>query len=191
MKILCIGDSNTYGYDPRSYIGSRYPEDVRWTDRLTGHEVINRGLNGMTVPRDHGRAIGLIRSSEPDLVVVMLGTNDLTGGLSAGQAAKRMADFLDSLLSAGRPVLLVAPPVLQFGEWVMDDEIIEESQLLGGKYQELAKQKGCMFADAGRWDIDLSFDGVHFSPAGHTAFAERMQRECDRIEASVLGNYYE
>lgn len=34
MKILCIGDSNTYGYDPRSFFGDRYPEDVRWTDNL-------------------------------------------------------------------------------------------------------------------------------------------------------------
>jgi len=87
-KILCIGDSNTYGYDPRSYIGSRYPEGVRWTSRLEGHEVINCGLNGMTVPRNHARAIGLIRSNEPDLVVVMLGTNDLTGGLSAEQISE-------------------------------------------------------------------------------------------------------
>ena len=29
MKILCIGDSNTYGYDPRSYLGDRYPAEVR------------------------------------------------------------------------------------------------------------------------------------------------------------------
>ena len=44
MKILCIGDSNTYGYDPRSFFGDRYPEDVRWTDNLGACEVINRGL---------------------------------------------------------------------------------------------------------------------------------------------------
>ena len=24
MKILCFGDSNTYGYDPRGYFGGRY-----------------------------------------------------------------------------------------------------------------------------------------------------------------------
>ena len=33
-RILCLGDSNTYGYDPRSYVGGRYPETVRWTGRL-------------------------------------------------------------------------------------------------------------------------------------------------------------
>ena len=28
------GDSNTYGYDPRSMMGDRYPQDVRWTGIL-------------------------------------------------------------------------------------------------------------------------------------------------------------
>lgn len=77
MKILCIGDSNTYGYDPRSYLGDRYPAEVRWTDRLGDCETINCGVNGMTVPRESSRYIGLIRINEPDLITVMLGTNDL------------------------------------------------------------------------------------------------------------------
>ena len=33
-KILCFGDSNTYGYDPRSCLGGRYPDSVRWTALL-------------------------------------------------------------------------------------------------------------------------------------------------------------
>ncbi|MBP3896295.1 MAG: lipase [Mogibacterium sp.] len=175
MKILCIGDSNTYGYDPRSYIGSRYPEKVRWTGRLSGHEVINCGLNGMTVPRDHQRQLGLIDLHEPDLVTVMLGTNDLLSGLSADEITGRMGRFLDSLISAGRPVLLITPPVLKCGVWVTDDEIIWESEDLGAKYRELAKAKGCWFADSGEWGIDVTFDGVHFSPEGHAVFAQRLE----------------
>ena len=34
MKILCFGDSNTYGYDPRSYFGGQYPARHRWVDLL-------------------------------------------------------------------------------------------------------------------------------------------------------------
>ena len=55
MKILCFGDSNTYGYDPRSYIGSKYEEDSRWVDllrKITGHETVNRGMNGRCIPKD-------------------------------------------------------------------------------------------------------------------------------------------
>ena len=186
MKILCIGDSNTYGYDPRSYIGGRYPADVRWTDRLSGHEVINCSLNGMSVPRSHLRQAGLIRANEPDLVIVMLGTNDLLSGLSAEETASRMGAFLDAIMAEGRPVLLISPPVLQPGEWVLDGEQIEESLELGEAYRELADRKGCLFADAGEWDIDVTFDGVHFSPEGHGAFAQRLEEVLNRLEISEM-----
>ena len=100
MKILCIGDSNTYGYDPRSYTGSRYPEDERWTGRLSGHEVINCGVNGLTVPRSYQSYIGRINANDPDLVTVMLGTNELCSGLSAEQITDRMGTFLDAIIDA-------------------------------------------------------------------------------------------
>ncbi len=29
MKVICFGDSNTYGYDPRSLLGDRYDADSR------------------------------------------------------------------------------------------------------------------------------------------------------------------
>ena len=34
MTILCFGDSNIYGYDPRGYFGGRYDADSRWVDIL-------------------------------------------------------------------------------------------------------------------------------------------------------------
>ena len=44
MKVICFGDSNTYGYDPRGYFGGRYDADSRWVDILaveTGWTVYN------------------------------------------------------------------------------------------------------------------------------------------------------
>lgn len=51
--ILCLSDSNTYGYDPRGAFGGRYPEGTRWTSRLaqSGAWVIhNLGENGREIP---------------------------------------------------------------------------------------------------------------------------------------------
>lgn len=183
MKILCIGDSNTYGYDPRSYFGSRYPEDVRWTDRLNGCDVINAGANGMKVPRNHSVYADIIRNSGPDLVIVMLGTNDICAGAGAERTTDRMEAFLDHIMGAGKPVLLISPPVLQPGDWVMSGDLIEESLELGELYRELARRKGCMFADSGEWGVDVTFDGVHFSPEGHAAFA----RELEKVLQNCMG----
>lgn len=181
MKILCIGDSNTYGYDPRSYLGSRYPAGVPWPDRLLGHNVINYGMNGMCVPDARSLYPELIRSRDPDLVIVMLGGNDLLNGASAERTAVRMAEFLDPLAAAERPILLIAPPPLQEGSWVPDPDLIDGSKKLAGLYRELAEEKGSLFADAGTWDVDLLFDGVHFSPEGHAAFARGLSEVLDRL----------
>lgn len=51
MRILCYGDSNTYGYDPRGFFGDRYPKESRWVDILaqrTGWQIqnaIGRNIN--------------------------------------------------------------------------------------------------------------------------------------------------
>ena len=51
MIILCYGDSNTFGYDPRSFLGDRY--DTPWPEgvgELTGWQLRNSGLCGRRVP---------------------------------------------------------------------------------------------------------------------------------------------
>lgn len=189
MKILCIGDSNTYGYDPGYCFGGRYPARIRWTDRLAGHTVINSGLNGMSVPPAATDFVGLIKSTAPDLVTVMLGVNDLLQGADADRTASRMEAFLTELKEASAPVkarvLLIAPPPVQHGEWVTSSRIIEESKKLAKLYRSVAQHTGVCFADAGAWNIALTYDGVHFSEAGHASFARGLEHALNQIEASL------
>lgn len=169
MRLLCFGDSNTWGYDPRSYFGGRYPADIRWTDRLaadTGWTVLNSGMNGRSIPT---RASKL---PEADALVVMLGSNDLLMGCSIPEAGRRMGAFLEPLLNSFDFILLVAPPPMQRGAWVSEDVLVERSRQLAGCCRDLAGKLGIGFADAGEWGVELTFDGVHFSEAGHRAFAE-------------------
>ena len=115
--------------------------------------------------------------------MVMLGSNDLLEGAGAAVTAGRMDTFLAAVMDAGVKVLLIAPPPMQRGEWVQSDTLIEESEKLRQRYRELAEKRGCFFADAGDWDVELLFDGVHFSPSGHAAFALGLSealRDCGR-----------
>ena len=176
--ILCYGDSNTFGYDPRSCFGSQYPADVRWAGRLQGMgwEVGNCGQNGLCIPREpqFPAIADLLRRVPSDVVTVMLGSNDLLNGASAGEAAERMEALLQCMKeNAGNAmILLIAPPPMQFGDWVQTQELIDGSVRLGGLYRALSEKLGVAFADAGEWNVAPAFDGVHFSPEGHTAFAE-------------------
>lgn len=181
--ILCYGDSNTYGYDPRSCLGGRYPESVRWTGLLKkyGWEIRNEGQNGRSIPQS-GREINLtVRTLcrvDADILTVMLGSNDLlqTPCPSAAECAGRMERFLTALLHTddwekSRKILLVAPPPMVPGTWTHDDDTIDASRHLAQCYKDTARLLNINFVDAGVWGIELAFDGVHFSEIGHLDFA--------------------
>ncbi len=123
--ILCFGDSLTYGFDPAT--GGRFPPDSRWPDELarrTGHTVITEALPGRTTVFDSpyadarsGRAMlpAILESHAPvDLVILMLGTNDLQAPLelSARHSASGLWTLIDLVnRSDGPPAcLVVAPP---------------------------------------------------------------------------------
>ena len=183
-RILCLGNSNTFGYDPRSAFGGRYPREVRWTGRLeaAGWEVFNRGMNGGMVPTEGmtSALLDLAESLKPlDGITVMYGTNDVLQGGSAAAAGERMEAFARALqerMGEGTEILLIAPPPVTVGDWVQSESIIRESAALSGEYRRAAAALGARFADAGTWGVGLEFDGVHFTEAGHAAFFEGLSR---------------
>ena len=190
-RLLCYGDSNTYGYDPRSYLGGRYPESVRWTALLNagGWKVINKGENGRSIPRldqEIEAAVRAIHRSKAEVTVVMLGSNDLLQcpGLAAKVCGERMERFLKAVLIQTQrepKILLVAPPPMVPGAWISDPRTMEESRKLAGCYEATAHRLGIAFADAGVWNVELTYDGVHFSEKGHLAFAKGIQTALDSL----------
>ena len=179
MKILCFGDSNTYGYDPRDCFGGQYSAQYRWVDLLAvrlGCTVINAGENGRRVPFREGELQGfrrLLKNNQPlDLVIIRLGTNDLLQGLSPEMTASRMEHLLMDMDSLKHRVLLIAPPPMMQGAWVPDQALIDHSIILGNIYQAISKRLGICFA--GQWEIPMTFDGVHFTEAGHEKFARKL-----------------
>lgn len=195
QKILCYGDSNTYGYDPRSYFGGQYPENVRWTVLLERHgwQVFNRGENGRSIPQrkwDVDAAIQTIKSLRPDIVTIMLGSNDILQdtSLSAEDCALRMERFMQILLeqNCSCKYLLIAPPPMTLGAWVSEKELIKTSKQLGAYYRTATQRLSINFADAGEWNISISFDGVHFSEKGHLTFAKRLHETLAELSGGVV-----
>ena len=113
-RILCYGDSNTWGYDAAA--DDRFPEEVRWTGVLQqllgeGFRVIEEGQPGRTTVWDdpieehrNGKTAlySVLESQSPvDLVVLMLGTNDLKPRFSLNAfdiaaGLERLRDWVDS-----------------------------------------------------------------------------------------------
>ena len=189
-KIICYGDSNTYGFDARLFSETdRLPEHIRWTGILgeSGeYQIINAGMNGREIPYGRYGTVEfhrLLRQQAPfDLVTVMLGTNDL-GTVDGGmpEIAARMEAFLSDALQDpqlyGHPekVLLIAPPRTQMAFLGPEEEKLDRiSEGFADAYCVLAEHFGLHYADAGSWGIDLCIDGLHFSLEGHAAFAENL-----------------
>ena len=66
---------------------------------------------------------------------------------------------------------------MALGEWVPDQQLIDDSRAFAGLCQALAERLDIRFADAGKWDIFLAYDGVHFTEQGHRAFATGLLEE--------------
>ena len=175
MKILCFGDSNTYGYDPRSCFGERYEEC--WTDLLArdlGCAVINAGENGREIPRRDAelqRFCRLLHIHHPDLLIVMLGTNDLLQGNTPEAVAKRMEHFLSRIPLDRSKLLLIAPPPMKLGGWVPDQILVDGSGALHRLYGNLAGQLGIRYQN---WEMPVAFDGVHLTQEGHRILGSRL-----------------
>lgn len=171
MNVMCYGDSNTYGYDPCDRFGVHYPR--RWTDILaekTGWTVINDGFNGREVS-----AIPISIPMDVDLFLVMLGTNDLLQLDTPEATAERMECFLSG--ADPQKTVIISPVPMCWGEWVQDQELIDDSIRLASLYKMLSHRLGIRFLNAGDWNIPLCFDGVHITMEGQIIFAEALAKE--------------
>ena len=178
MRLVCIGDSNTYGYDPCDALDTRYDEDVIWTSLLAqeGYEVFNFGVNGLRIDEaDASYLEAVLPELTPGSVaVVMLGTNDVCCGASAETAGERLTALLDRLTALAPEVQLVviAPPPLSRDVWATEKTVLAASEQLGEVFASIAASYGAAFADAADWGIGMAYDGVHLSQEGHAAFAK-------------------
>jgi lysophospholipase L1-like esterase len=196
--VLCYGDSNTHGTTPLTALGvfGRYPRGTRWPDVMAaalGPEthVIAEGLPGRTTVHDdpveggcrNGIAVlpAILHSHRPiDLMVVMLGTNDLKTRFSV--SAFEIARSVERLCTLARAegvvadLLVVAPaPVIAAG--VLADTFAgaeARQQDLATHLAAAAHRLGAGFLDAAQHVAVSPVDGVHWEEGAHRRFGAVM-----------------
>jgi len=206
-SILCYGDSNTYGQKPGSF--ERYPRDIRWTgilQRKLGSEyyIIEEGLGGRTTVWDdpieehkNGKTylIPCLNSHKPlDLVIIMLGTNDLkvrfsVSSFDVSEAMENLVNTIqksDAGIDFQPPKTLLITPVpikmvgnIDFNRMLEGGEI--KSRELAAYYEALAERKGIYYLNPGE-AVELSdVDGVHYTENGHAYFAGCVEKKVRSI----------
>lgn len=204
-RVLVYGDSLTWGSVPVPNVVPtvRHPEADRWGVQLgkalgESVTVIEEGLPGRTTNVDDPlmgtdmnglRHFSTILASHVplDLVVIMLGTNDLkaqfdrtpfdigVGAMQLIDVAQKCRDASGTRSPAPR-VALISPPVL--GEIVdpwhqrLFRDGVEKSRQLAAVYRDVAQSTGAIFADASTFTETSGADGIHLQPADNTRIAE-------------------
>lgn len=187
LTTLAFGDSLTWGTN--AALGARHRFEDRWPNVLqtqlgAGHHVIAEGLGGRTTIYDDPDSVAdkngaralpiLLGSHNPlDLVIVMLGANDLKPDLcgraeGAAEGMSRLIDIIETYpynWSVPAPkVLLVSPPhfcTKADGSGPELGRSIAESEKLAGVYAALAERRGVGFFDAASLARASAVDGVH------------------------------
>lgn len=194
LRILCFGDSNTFGQVPGES-KERYALDQRWTGILqsklgTDYEVIEEGLSSRTVDLDdpdplkpgrNGLSLlaPILSTHVPlDWMVMMLGTNDMKVQYNRTplQVFESMQNFIEQIYSYfslkpmfKRPkILLVCPPIIKETRPLLYGGATKKSQELAPLYNKVVSGfEDCHFLDAGKIVESSDVDGVHFEVEGH------------------------
>jgi lysophospholipase L1-like esterase len=218
-RILCYGDSNTYGANPYfrpdlaadESIPQRWPADIRWTKLLqkglgSEYEIIEEGLCGRTtIYRDNawpfceGREYftPCILSKMPvDLIVIMLGTNDLKAifAPSRDSIGLAMMEFLkvvkNPFLYSGykMPKVLVVSPIFiggniknSFMYGTYTEKSVEISHMFPEVYGNVASMFDCEFMRASDFAAASDVDSVHLDEENHRKLAEALKEKIKEI----------
>lgn len=202
---MCFGDSNTYGAVPTlARTGRhRFAADRRWPGVMrrqlgTGWEVIEEGQGGRTTVHDDpieglhknglkALPICLETHMPLELVIVMLGTNDLKHRFSV--TACDVADSIEILVRtiqkseagpAGKaPAVLVAAPapmleVDWFGQMFLGGAA--KSLQFATVMRDAAKRSGAEFFNVGDFVESSTIDGIHLDSDSHRIVGTEMAK---------------
>lgn len=203
--ILCFGDSNTYGAVPTlARVGRhRFAPDRRWPGIVRkrlgpGWQVVEEGHPSRTTLRDdpiegshknglRGLPISLESHMPIDLVILMLGTNDLKQRFAASPS-----DIADSLEVVAKVVqqseagpggsapvvLIIAPPPILEVDWLAEMFVggAVKSLELGARMAEVAARCRAAFIDAGTLVESSTVDGIHLEADAHRVLGSAVAR---------------
>ncbi len=198
--VLCFGDSNTHGTPPVLALGAsdRYDRQTRWPALMAAHlgnnwHVIEEGHPGRTTVHDdpiegaHRNGItvlpSMLESHKPlDVVILMLGTNDLKGRFSVNPtdialSLERLIGVIRSFAcgpnGAAPGILLVAPPpIVEIGCLAeMFDGGQAKSHGISAAIAAAAARANVSFLDAGAHIAVSPVDGIHYDEEAHRTLA--------------------
>ena len=192
-KILCFGDSNTFGFNPLN--GSRFSSSIRWSGILKEalkekYHVIEQGCNNRTCFSDNPngiemtgyKAITKYLSHDIDFLILSLGINDLQKFYNVDE--KSIVDGFKKIIShcylinQNLKIILLSPSVINenilnsYFSIMFDENSIEKSKRLSIILKSISEELNCSFIDLNEYVKPSDVDGLHYDENGHVEVAK-------------------
>lgn len=193
-KILCFGDSNTFGFNPLD--GSRYLENERWGGILKEklkekYLVIEQGCNNRSAVFDNNsiettgyKAIKKYLTKDIDIIILQIGINDMQFlyDYDLEEFKKRFKDFIGLIrkLNEKLRIILLCPNeidecILKSGFNLMFNETsIEKSKCLIKIYDFISQEFNCDLLDLNSIVETSKIDGLHYDIENHQKIANAL-----------------
>ena len=193
-KIICYGDSNTFGYNPKD--GSRYDENIRWTsilqNNLTEYEVINEGMCDRTGFVDNNK--GFLFSAQKhfpkliekfkdiDMLILWIGTNDLQFqyDINMETVEKGLENLIKIAQEKVEDIIIIPPVILNekildgYFKIQFDETSIVKSRKIGKIFKTIANAYYCSCFDINEYAMPSDFDGLHYDEISHKIIADKL-----------------
>lgn len=192
-KILCFGDSNTFGYNPNN--GSRYNENSRWTGILknlckNNYEIIEAGCNNRTAFSNNPDGIqftGYMILPEYlknfyDIIILAIGINDLQKFYNP--TLEEFETGIENIIKKIREnnlncdIIILSPSYITENilnsnfRFMFNETSIEKSKQITPIYEKIANEYNCKFLDLNKIVIPSEIDGLHYEVEEHKKIAQ-------------------
>ena len=203
IKVACVGDSITYGARLDERDKDSYP--ARLQALLgEGYAVENFGVGGCTLIRKGiptvWNELAKIKESNPDIIIISLGTNDTCGMGTCGdrkcweykdEFESDYRDLIDELSKLpSKPQIFICAP----SPMVLETPGLNSERIAGltvrkprlqefiGMIERVAREKNVRFIDLNkpldhRPELFTENDGVHPNKKGYSAIAELVRQK--------------
>jgi lysophospholipase L1-like esterase len=200
VKVACVGNSITYGARIKDRPHDSYPAQLA---RMlgAGYKVRNFGISGRTMlmkgdyPYMKEELFADVLKWQPDIVIIMLGTNDSkphNWKYKAGfeRDYLRMTESFDTLMS--KPEIYVVAPVPVFKDCCnIKDEVVKNE--IYPIVKKIAGEKKLHFIDLYnpmKGMVAMFPDGVHPNPAGAGEMAKVVYEQLTGKKGELVKQKY-
>ncbi|MBR5304240.1 MAG: hypothetical protein IKU37_05380 [Candidatus Gastranaerophilales bacterium] len=182
-EILCFGDSNTYGFNPKDF--NRHNEKERWSGILKQNfNVIECGCNNRTIFNNSNNLNSILTlpkylNNGITHIILQIGINDLQTQYNTDlkELESKLTQLIKSIDKEIK-IILLCPSLIDkcilnsnFAQ-LFNSESIEKSKKLPEIYKNISKQNDCTLVNLNNIATVSKIDGLHYDIENHKLIAD-------------------